>query len=56
MNDKIDKIDLLHDMIATHINGKRYTIITLSAEDCDIIISAIETKKALIEKLEDDRK
>lgn len=56
MTDLIDKMDLLQDLIQRHIKGKRFTMITLSAEDCDIIINAMETKKALIEKLEDDRK
>ena len=55
MNEQIDKIDLLHDMIATHIKGKRYTIITLSDEDCEIIMDALMMREALY-KLEDDHK
>ena len=55
MNEQIDKIDLLHDMIATYIKGKRYTIITLSDEDCEIIMAALMMREALY-KLEDDHK
>ena len=56
MNEEIKKIDQLITRMKFFFHDKGWKKIYMTNEEADEIIRALETKKALLERLEDDGK
>ena len=56
MNEEIKRIDFLLNRLTYYVHEKEWQAIHITKDEADTIISALETKKALLEKLEDDGK
>ena len=56
MNEEIKRIDFLLNRLTYYFHEKEWQAIHITKDEADTIISALETKKALLTKLEDDGK
>lgn len=54
MNEEIKRIDFLLNRLTYYFREKEWQAIHITSDEADTIIGALETKKALLTKLEDD--
>lgn len=56
MNEEIKRINFLLNRLTYYFREKEWQAIHITKDEADTIISALETKKALLERVEDDGK
>ena len=54
MNEEIKRINFLLSRLTYYFREKEWQAIHITKDEADTIIGALETKKALIERMEDD--
>lgn len=56
MNEEVKRINFLLNRLIYYFREKEWQAIHITKEEADTIIGALETKKAMLERMEDDGK